>query len=220
MSPIHDAQAEPSSLDDAVAKVFQAEVEAPGAALPVEFDIGRAVHLLLLLTFVFVVMLFFVSAVLVSVVIVVYVELADDRHSKAAVVHRHAGAGEEPVAGPAEAGLRVGRLGGGVLDDSLRRVVVLRPPRAARGPVVHSVLLRVLHAGVRACLRVRASQVGAELRPHAFRRRFAVALLGRDHVDEPADRVRAVEQRRRPADDLDAFRAVGVHRDAMIAGLA
>ena len=220
MSPVHDAQAEPSALDDTVVEVPESEVEAPGAALPVEFDIGRAMHFLLVLAFVLAFVLVFVCAVFVSVVIVVHVELADDRYSVAAVVHRDAGAGEEPVAGPAQPGLRVGRLGRGVLDDPRGRVVVLRPPRAAGGPVVDSVLLRVLHADVPARLRVRAPQVGAQQRPRAFRRRCAVALLGRDHVDEPADRVRAVQQCRRPADDLDAFHAVGVDGDAMVAGLA
>ena len=41
-----------------------------------------------------------------------------------------------------------------------------------------------------------------------------------DDVDQPADGVRAVEQRRRPAHDLDARGARRIHRHAVIAGLA
>ena len=41
----------------------------------------------------------------------------------------------------------------------------------------------------------------------------------RDDVDEAADRVRSVEQRRRAAHDFDRRRAGGVHRHAVIAGL-
>ena len=165
-------------------------------------------------------------AVLVPVIVVpagihfvVSVELPGERHAVTAVVQRHAGAREELVARPADTGPRVGRLGGGVLDRPQGRGVVLGPPHAAAGPVVHAVP-RVLQADVGACLRVRAPHVGAQLRPRALEQRLAVALLGCDHVDEPADRVRAVQQRCRPAHDLDAFRAVGVDRDAMVAGLA
>ena len=44
-------------------------------------------------------------------------------------------------------------------------------------------------------------------------------VLG-NHVDEAADRVRAVQQRRRAADDVDARRGGGIDRHAVIARLA
>ena len=44
--------------------------------------------------------------------------------------------------------------------------------------------------------------------------------MGCDRVDDPADRVGAIEQRRRTAHDLDAFEPVRVDRHAVVAGLA
>ena len=44
--------------------------------------------------------------------------------------------------------------------------------------------------------------------------------MGRDDVDESADGVGAVQQRRRPPHDLDPFGDARVDRDAVIAGLA
>ena len=74
----------------------------------------------------------------------------------------------------------------------------------------------MLHGGRGARLPVRAARVGAELPPQPLERRVAVALVRRYHVDEAADRVRAVEQRRRPADDLDALGPVRVYRDPVV----
>ena len=152
-------------------------------------------------------------------VLVVPVELAGERHAVAAVVQRHASAQEGPVPRPADAGPRVGRIGGGVLDHACGRGVVVGAPPAAAGPVIHAVA-RVLQSDVGADLPVRATRVGAELRPRALEQRLAVARVRRDHVDQPADRVRAVEERRRPAHDLDALGAAGIDSDAVVARLA
>ena len=147
------------------------------------------------------------------------VKLVRERHPVAAVLQREPTAGEEPVAEPAEAGPRVRQLGGGILDGSLGRVVVVRPPHAPAAPDQH-VVLRVLQAGGGARLGVRAADVRAELRPGAVEERLAVALVRRDDVDEAADRVRPVEQGRRSAHDLDPLGAVRVDRHAVIARLA
>ncbi len=44
--------------------------------------------------------------------------------------------------------------------------------------------------------------------------------MGCDRVDDPADRVGAIEERRRTAHDLDAFEPVRVDRHPVVAGLA
>ena len=160
-----------------------------------------------------------VVAVLVVVTLVpmiVRVELARERDAVAAVLRREPAAGERPVAEPADAGPRVPQFGGRVLDGPFRGVVVARPPQAAAAPEEQTAL-RVLHAGRGARLPVRAARVDAELPPRALKQRFAVAFVRRDRVDEAADGVRTVEQRRRPADDLDALEHVRVERDAVVA---
>ena len=158
-------------------------------------------------------------AVIIMTLVVVAMKLVREGYAVAAVLERHAAAREEPVVEPAEAGAAVRQFGRRVLDGALRRVVVTGPPQAAAGPE-QQVVLRVLQADIGARLRIRAAGVGRDLRPRTFEQRLPVALMRRDHVDEAANRVRSVQQRRRPAHDLDPLGAVRVDRDAVVARLA
>ena len=206
--PVDDVQADAHLVDDGVVQVAHAYIEPPDAAPRVEVDLDFLLIAVVVL-----------NAVVVLVFLVVAVELVGERDPVTAVLRRHAAAGEEPVAEVADAGAGVGQLGRGVRDRALGRVVVAGAPRAAAGPE-QQVVLRMLQAGVGARLFVRATRVGAQLRPCALEQRVAVALVRRDDVDEAADGVRAVQQRRRPAHDLDAFGGVRIDRDAVVAGLA
>ena len=161
------------------------------------------------------------SGFLLPVVVPVRMEQVLEREAEAAVLEREREAGEGPVAEVAEPGARVGELGGRVGDDAFRRLVVARPAFGAAAPVQH-VALRVLQVGIRSCLPVRASGVGAELRARTVGQRLAVALgrrekvpigrVGGDDVDEASHHAGAVEQRGRSAHDFDPLGAVGVDR--------
>ena len=72
----------------------------------------------------------------------------------------------------------------------------------------------------RARLGIRVADIGAELPPRAVKQRLAVALVRRDDINESAHCVRAVEQRRRTAHDLDPLGPVRVDGDTVVAGLA
>ena len=243
--PVDDVRGQADALDERVGEVAQTEVETTGAASRVEVDIQLVGVVVLLRVVVFIRMVVFIRVVVVVVVPVVVVvvpvvvavlvvvtvlvvtlvlvpvrvELARERHAVAAVLGREPAADERPVAEPADAGPRVPQFGGRVLDGPFRGVVVARPTQAAAAPEEQAAL-RVLHAGRSAGLPVRAARVDAELPPRALEQRFALAFVRRDRVDEAADGVRAVEQRRRAADDLDALDAVRVDRDPVVARLA
>ena len=152
-------------------------------------------------------------------VFVVAVEFARERDAVAAVLHRDAATGEEVVAEVADTRLSVRQFGGGVLDGSLGRLVIIGSACAGPRPE-QDVPLRVLDAAVRAELAVGAAAVGVELRSRAREERVAVALVRGHDVDQAAHRVRSVEQRRGAANDLDPLGRVRVDGHAVIAGLA
>ena len=104
-----------------------------------------------------------------------------------------------------------------VVDRSLRCVDIARPPATARR--VHGKTV------------VAPEQVGSAApfccRRSDIERRAAVRTVDRlrwhrvgDHVDEPADGIRTIEQRRRPAHDFNLRRTGRVQRNPMIARLA
>ena len=213
VAPVDDVQADAHPLHHPVVQVAEADVEPACAAAEVEVDVDvlRIVRMRVLV----------VIAVIVVVVLAVpvVVEHACERDAVPAVLSGHAAAGEQPVTEPAEPGPHVRQFGPRVLDRSLRRLVVAGAAYAPASPE-NGGAERVLQAGVRPRLPVRAPGVGAELRPRPVERRLAVAFVRRDDVDDTPDGVRAVEQRRRPADDLDPLGAVRIDGDAVIARLA
>ena len=107
----------------------------------------------------------------------------------------------------------------GVLDRPGRGVVVLGPVRVAPAPG-EPVPAGRLGANPSPHSRVGGRVVDIGLPPESGRRR--VRQVGRhgDHVHGAADGVRPVEQRRRPAHDLDPFGLERVHRDSVVRGLA
>ena len=199
------------ALDEPVVEVAQADVPAAHAAPRGEVD--RDLLLVPLLLFLL------VSVIVVLAVAVTGMEQVLEREAEAAVLEREAAAGERPIPEVADPGAGAGELARRVEDGPLRRVVVAGLPPAA-APPEEEVALRVLQVGVGGGLPVGAPEVGAQLRPRAVGQRLAVTLgrgeqvpvgrVGRDDVDEPADDARAVQQRRRPAHDLDALGAARI----------
>ena len=210
VAPVGDVQADAHPLHHPVVQVAEADVEPACAAAEVDVDVGvlRIVRMRVLV----------VIAVIVVVVLAVpvVVEHACERDAVPAVLGGHAAAGEQPVTEPAEPGPHVRQFGPRVLDRSLRRLVVAGAAYAP-APPENGGAERVLQAGVRPRLPVRAPGVGAEPRPRPVERRLAVAFVRRDDVDDTPDGVRAVEQRHRPAHDLDPLGAVRIDGDAVIA---
>ena len=214
VAPVDDVQADAHPLHHPVVQVAEADVEPAGAAAEVEVDVGvlRIVRMRVLVAVIVVV-------VVVVLAVPVVVEHACERDAVPAVLGGHAAAGEQPVTEPAEPGPHVRQFGLRVLNRSLRRLVGAGAAYAP-APPENGGAERVLQAGVRPRLPVRASGVGAELRPRPVERRLAEAFVRRDDVDDTPDGVRAVEQRRRPAHDLDPLGAVRIDGDAVIARLA
>ncbi len=227
--PVDHAHAELKAIDEVVVEVARSDVEPACAPPRIEIDRHLAVFLFVVVVVLF---LFVVVIVLVFVVVVVFflvgvivfhsvmaVEFARERDAVAAVLHGDAGAREEVPAEVADARPSIRQFGGGVLDRSLGRLVVVGPPGAGARPE-QDVALRVLHAAVGADLAVGAAAIGVELGARAGEQRVAVALVGRHDIDQTAYRVRAVEQRRRAPDDLDPLGDVRVDGHPVVAGLA
>ena len=207
--PVDDVQGDTHPLHHPVVQVAEADVEPADTPAGVEVDVLRFFFLRCAPVVVVVV-------IVVAVIIPVTVEHARERDAVAAVLGDHAAAGEQPVAEPADTRPHVRQPGRRVLHRARRRLVVVAAAHAS-APPENGAAARVQEAGVRPRLPVRAARVRAELRPRAVEQRFAVALVRRDDVDEAADGVRPVQQRRRPAHDLDPLGAGGIDRHAMVA---
>ena len=110
-----------------------------------------------------------------------------------------------------------GAAGLRVLDVAERRRDVARSPRAAaRVERPAAVADRIVGRAGRLRGRRAQLELGGAGGPGRRRRRNDLA----DHVDQTADRVGAVEQRRRPAHDFDPGRRQRVDRHAMVGRLA
>ena len=136
-----------------------------------------------------------------------------------AVLDLETAAGEQAVAEVANTGTAVRQPCRRVLDRALGCLVVTAASRATARPHQQTAG-GVQHAGIGAGLGVRAPGVGADVAVGARDWRIPLALVGRDRVHHPADGVRPVEERGRPAHDFNSFEAVRVDRDAVVPRLA
>ena len=143
--------------------------------------------------------------------------LFDDRDAVPGVVVAVAGAGILPLAGPAAADVDKAAARLRVVDLALRGLVTVGPLTAAAEVHGESAVADV-HVAGRAGRQVVAAEIE---RDRAGRGGDLLAgnLIG-DDVDQAADGVGAVEQRRRAAHHLDALGRRRIHRHAVIARLA
>ena len=181
VAPVDDVHRHAQPVDEAVAQVPHAEVEAAHLAPRGEVDLEA---LLLALVRVVLVPVAGVVRVVRVVDIVRAVELVGERHAVAALLEGEAAAGEEGAVVVAHAGARVRELGRGVGDGALRGVVVAGAPRAAAGPQAESAL-GVLQVGADAGLRVGAPRVGGDLGARALEHRLVHGSCGEMTLTRP-----------------------------------
>ncbi len=123
--PVNHVEHDLEALDDLIAQIPHAEVEATHAAHRVDVDENLLFFMTLLI---FVVALFLVTLLFVAV------KLARERDSETPVLDREAAAREELVAAISKTGPSGGESGLRVLDHPVRRLVVVGAPGSAARP--------------------------------------------------------------------------------------